>query len=82
MAYTRRKNQKISYKLHVDVPDGTKEEHKGFDNLQDIADAINNIYFNDFQVVSRAMVNNWLYKGNNMRREYALRFKIKRVMEQ
>lgn len=67
------------YNLVVDCPNGYIEEWEDINNLQEIANIINREYFNDFPVVSRAMVNNWVYKPKSIRRDYALRFKINKL---
>ena len=76
--YRRHHRQEV-YNLEVDCPNGIIDCWDNLNNLQEIANLINTEYFNDFPVVSRAMVNNWVFKPKEFRRQYANRFKIKKL---
>lgn len=71
----RQHSNKEVYNLIVDCPNGIIEEWEDLKNLKEIADLINTQYFNDFPVVNRAIVNNWILKPA-LKRPYAERFKI------
>ena len=75
----RRKNNKISYSIETRMPSGVIKNHEEINTLQDVCDVINHFYFNDFQVVSRAMVNMWVFGKDTPRRPFAKRFSIKKV---
>jgi len=75
----RQRNNNISYLVEVNTPVGEIEHIEDIKNLEDIALYINTTYFNGFEVVSRAMVSNWLYLPDNKRRSFAQRFNIKRI---
>jgi len=72
----RQRNNNYVYDLDVVVPNGHKDTITDLVNLVDIAKAINKTYFNGFNVVSRSMVNNWLYYPDQPRRAYAENFTI------
>ena len=76
MTTQRRRNNTIAYALEVDMPNGEFYRFDDMDNLDVIAHTINVKFFNGFSVVSRAMVNNWLYKPNPPRKSYAEAFNI------
>jgi len=73
-----RRNNNTHYILSVRTTAG-KDKYEELDNLQQIADTINHNYFSGFEVVSRSMVNNWLYYPNQLRRAYADRFTIEQI---
>ena len=78
MGGVRRRNDQF-YELVVRCPSGIIETFTSLDNLQSIVEVINHQYFNDFDVITRAMVNNWVYKPNDYKRDAFSRFDIKRV---
>tara|TARA_R110000787_G_scaffold98055_2_gene201997 strand:+ start:29 stop:292 length:264 start_codon:yes stop_codon:yes gene_type:complete len=75
----RQRNNNISYTLTIQTPYGVIENKDGLKNINDIALWINTAYFNGFEVVSRAMVSNWIYMPDKSKREFAQRFQIKRT---
>lgn len=76
MTTQRRRNNTYAYALEVDMPNGDFIRLDQIDNLDKIAHTINVKFFNGFAVVSRAMVNNWLYQPNTPRKSYAEAFNI------
>ena len=72
----RCRNNNIFYSIEVDMPLGETKFFNKINNLQQVATTINKNFFNCFDVVSRAMVNNWLYYQDQPRRAFANNFKI------
>ena len=72
----RSRNNNIFYSIEVDCPNGDNQFFHKITNLKQVADVINKKFFNSFDVVSRAMVNNWLYYPDQPRRAFANNFKI------
>lgn len=72
----RSRNNNIKYCLEVNDMTGEKQLFSGIDNLACIADIINGYYFSDFPVISRAMVSNWFYKPDSLKRPAFDRFVI------
>jgi len=75
----RQRNNSYLYTISVDTPKGDTIFITDIKNLQSVATTINDRFFNSFEVVSRAMVNNWLYQPNTPRRQFANNFDISRV---
>lgn len=73
---SRQRNNNIAYSVECDTPNGDFKKIDGIINLDKVAEAINREFFNNFEVVSRPMVNNWLYYPNTPRRPYATNFNI------
>tara|TARA_Y100000593_G_C4271778_1_gene317755 strand:- start:188 stop:430 length:243 start_codon:yes stop_codon:yes gene_type:complete len=72
----RQRNNKIAYSIEVDTPDGEFKKFDNIPNLDMVAHTINKAFFNNFEVVSRPMVSNWLYYPQTPRRNYATNFNI------
>ena len=75
----RQRNNSYLYSIAVDTPNGECIVINDIKNLQSVATTINDRFFNSFDVVSRAMVNNWLYQPDTPRRQFATNFDISRV---
>ena len=74
-----RRNNNVSYSLEVMTPNGRTIQINNLNTLDKIATKINCNFFNSFDVVSRAMVNNWLFYPNQPRRSFANNFTIKKI---
>ena len=72
----RQRNNTIKYAVEIDTPNGEFKRIEGIKNLGDIANKLNVMYFDGFEVVSRPMVSNWLYYPDRCRRSFAERFNI------
>jgi len=72
----RQRNNTIKYAVEIDTPNGEFKRIDGIKNLGDIANKLNVMYFDGFEVVSRPMVSNWLYYPDRCRRSFAERFNI------
>jgi hypothetical protein len=77
---SRNRNNNIHYTLKVNDMYGEYHEYERINNLQTIADTINANYFSCFPVVSRAMVSNWVYKPDTLKRPAFNRFIIDKVI--
>jgi len=77
---SRKRNNEFAYRLEAIMP-LTNECKKFLDinTLEDLSATINVNFFNGFPVVSRAMVNNWIYYPDRPRRMFGDAFKINRV---
>ena len=73
---SRRRHTDTNYSLTTTMPSGVVVIKDNLDTLEDIAKYINVEFFSDFPVVSRAMVNNWLFYEK--RRKFGNRFNITR----
>jgi len=76
----RRKNNKYCYELTASSP--TSNDQKKFydiNNLNHLCDVINANFFNSYPVVSRAMVNNWVFYPEKPRRICFNYFKIAKI---
>jgi len=76
---SRRRHADTYYQIIIDLPSGQKEQFEYIDNLQAVANILNNKYFNKFEVVTRTMVSNWVHYPDKPRREYANSFRINRI---
>ena len=65
---SRSRNNNVAYAIEVDTPNG---DFKRIDNIINLEE-----FFNGFSVVSRPMVNNWLYYPDTPRRNFATNFNI------
>tara|TARA_R110002153_G_scaffold139065_5_gene289712 strand:- start:120 stop:371 length:252 start_codon:yes stop_codon:yes gene_type:complete len=74
----QRRNNSISYTIEVSTPTGDMIYVDNIPNLNEVAMNINKKFFNSFDVVSRAMVNNWLYYPQQPRRAFANNFNIRK----
>ena len=81
MMASRHRNNKVNYSIEVSTPTGDTIFLNNLANLNDIAVEINAKFFNSFEVVSRAMVNNWLYYPTQHRGRIGERFLIKKRLD-
>jgi len=80
MSPTRRKNNSFCYELTATDPTtGKQSKFVDINNLNELSNTININFFNSFPVVSRAMVNNWVYYPTKGRRSFGDYFKINKV---
>ena len=77
---SRQRHKNISYAVEVNTPNGEMIYIDGLNTLDEIAVNINKTFFNGFGVVSRAMVNNWVYYPNQPRRSFATNFNIQKCV--
>tara|TARA_R110001606_G_scaffold317031_1_gene463807 strand:- start:1183 stop:1416 length:234 start_codon:yes stop_codon:yes gene_type:complete len=70
----RRRHIDCNWCVTTTMPNGAVIYKDNLDTIQDIAIYINKEFFSSFSVVSRAMVNNWIYYEK--RREFGQRFAI------
>ena len=79
----RRRNNQFCYDLEVSIPFNMDNDfYTDINNLEDIACIINREYFSGLTVISRAMINNWIYYPHRNRKNYANCFRIiKREVE-
>ena len=73
---SRSRNNGIAYAIEVDTPNGEHRRITNILNLERVAHTINKEFFNGFAVVSRPMVNNWLFYPDTPRRNFATNFNI------
>tara|TARA_R110002072_G_scaffold24198_6_gene82656 strand:- start:4331 stop:4573 length:243 start_codon:yes stop_codon:yes gene_type:complete len=73
---SRSRNNNVAYAIEVDTPNGDFKRIDNIINLERVAKTINKEFFNGFSVVSRPMVNNWLYYPDTPRRNFATNFNI------
>ena len=76
MSTTRRRNNNLVYNISINTPEGPIEEFEYINNLQEIANILNNNYFSGFEIITRTMVSNWIHYPDKPRREYANAFTI------
>ena len=77
----RQRNNNFMWGIRCLPPNQTIELIIKAKNLQTIADEINLRFFSSFKVISRSMVNNWVYGKDKigMRRGFANKFKITKI---
>jgi len=75
----RRRRNDISYTVKTITPQGEEHIKVDLDTLEEIADYINQFFFNSFPVVSRSMINNWV--DNKPRRSFANNFHITKTQQ-
>lgn len=73
---SRARNKNIAYAIEVVTPNGEQRRINDIVNLARVAETINREFFNGFAVVSRPMVNNWLFYPDTPRRNFANNFNI------
>lgn len=76
----QRRHKDTCYIVEATLPhNGETKTFHDIPNLEVLSNTINVNFFNGFPVVSRAMINNWLYYPDRPRRMFGDYFKINRV---
>ena len=75
----RRRDNNVGYELDVLTPEKKIDYYTDIHNLERLSALINVNYFSGFNVVSRNMVNNWIYYPDKPRREFGDRFTIRKI---
>ena len=75
---SRRRHADYNYSITTTTPGGSIIIKNNLDSFEDIANYINREFFSDFPVVSRAMVNNWVFYDKK-RRAFGTGFNITRI---